>query len=285
MGTKFHQVKTRHCKGAAMIASKVKQVRALARGIDVLLMVRANEGIGLDELHRRLALPKATLLRLLLTLSAQGLIWRRIADGAYLSCADALLARCPPATVRLAEIASPLLVELSKRVVWPSVFAMPHFDHLEIVETNSPVARFDAAILGPVGAKLSYLHTATGRAYLAACGAEEREAIVARLRPAGATPADEALLATIVSETRARGYSIRGPVHPWPDHNRQTVLRDGKSSIAVAVVRGDHPIAALNVTWPTRRAETADVAAKHLGLLKSIAARIAEKASGIDFTK
>ncbi len=268
-----------------MIASKVKQVRALSRGIDVLVMVQDSHGIRLDELHQRLALPKATLLRLLLTLSAHGLIWRRIADGAYLPCAKALRARTPPASVRLAEIASPLLVELSERVVWPSVFAMPNFDHLAVVETNSPVARFDAAILGPVGAKLSYLHTATGRAYLAACADDERKAIIARLRPPGAAPADEALLKAIVTDTCTRGYSIREPVHPWPDRNRETVLRDGKSSIAVAVIKDGHPIAALNITWPSRRAQTHDVVAKHLATLQGIAARIAESASGIDFTR
>jgi IclR family mhp operon transcriptional activator len=154
------------------------------------------------------------------------------------------------------------------------VIAVPRLDHMEIIETNSPVARFDAAILGPVGAKLSYLHTATGRAYLSACGAEERAAIIARLQPTVADPEGCRLLDAIIAETRVRGYSTREPHHPWPDRNRQTVLRDGKTSIAVAVMAGESAIAAINVTWSSRRAEVQDVAGKDLATLQAIAARI-----------
>ncbi|HLN08363.1 MAG TPA: hypothetical protein VK281_05315 [Xanthobacteraceae bacterium] len=35
------------------------------------------------DLHQAMALPKATLTRFLRTLDGHGLVWRRIADGAY----------------------------------------------------------------------------------------------------------------------------------------------------------------------------------------------------------
>jgi IclR family mhp operon transcriptional activator len=222
-----------------------------------------------------LGLPKATLLRLLQTLASRSLVWRRLADGVWLP--GAVGARDADPILRLAEIASPLLVELSAQVVWPSVIAIPRFDHMEIIETNGQVARFDFAALGPVGAKLSYLHTATGRAYLAACAEAEREAIITRLTPAGATAQERAELDAIIAQTRERGWSTRLPHHPWSDRNRQTVLRDGKNSIAVAVSCAGAAMAAINVTWPARRASVEEVAARHLPSLTVIANRIGQQ--------
>ena len=265
----------------------VKSIRALERGLDVLLAIRAagrgGSGLGLNALHQQLGLPKATLLRLLQTLASRGLVWRRLADGMWLSAAaDQGIG---DSACHLAEIASPLLVGLTAKVVWPSVIAVPRFDCMEIIETNGPVARFDFAALGPVGAKLSYLHTATGRAYLSACAEAEREAIIARLTPSDASEADRRLLDTIIAETRARGWSTRLPHHPWADRNRQMVLRDGKQSIAVAVKAGGLPIAALNITWPLRRAQLADVAAQHLGSLQAVAEKIGNAALSEGFIR
>jgi len=261
----------------------VKSVRALERGLDVLLAVRTAGGLGLNALHQQLGLPKATLLRLLQTLASRSLVWRRLADGVWMPAA-VIQGGPADAGCRLAEIASPLMVELSNRLVWPSVIAIPRADHMEVIETNSPMSRFDFASLGPVGVKLSYLHTATGRAYLAACGEAERAALVARLAPPDAGPDGYHLLEAIMDETRARGWSTRVPHHPWADRNRQTVLRDGKHSIAVAVQGRGGPIAALNITWPSRRASVADVAEQCLGSLQAIAERIGQAAAATDFT-
>lgn len=263
--------------------SGVKSVRALERGLDVLLAIRASGGLGLNALHQQLELPKATLLRMLQTLASRGLVWRRLADGLWMP-GTAKQAQGDFAN-QLAEIASPLLLELSARVVWPSVFAVPRFDCMEIIETNGQVARFDFAALGPVGAKLSYLHTATGRAYLAACGDAERETIIARLAPADATDEDRRLLDAIVAQTRQRGWSTRLPHHPWADRNRQTVLRDGKLSIAVAVLAKGAPIAALNITWPSRRASAEEIAAQHLASLEAVAVQISARASSAGFIR
>lgn len=251
---------------------KVKSVRALERGIDVLLEVQRRRAVSLHELHQALGLSKATLLRMLVTLGGRGLIWQRLADGAYLpsTIGDAMTPRAD-AMERLAEIASPHLARLSRQVAWPSVIAVPRLDHVEIIETNSPMMRIDSAILGPVGAKLSYIHTATGRAYLAACDPRERAAIIARLRPPDASPASVAALDAIVAEIQARGWSARDPAHPWPDRSRADVVRDGRRSIAVAVRFEGQPVAAINITWPARRMQLSEIVERHLATLQATA--------------
>jgi len=251
-----------------MIDHKVKSVRALERGLDVLIEIQRSRAASLHELHLKLGLPKATLLRMLVTLGSRGLIWQRIADGAYLPSLIAHTASArADALAQLAEIASPYLATLSEQVRWPSVIAVPRLDHLEIIETNSALVRLDSAMLGPVGAKLSYIHTATGRAYLAACDPRERAAILDRLRPADATAESIAAIEAIVRETQARGWSAREPAHGWPDRSKLQVVRDGRRSIAVPVRAGGQAIAAINITWPGRRQSYEEAVARHLPTL------------------
>ncbi|NIL96732.1 MAG: helix-turn-helix domain-containing protein, partial [Planctomycetales bacterium] len=40
-------------------------------------------GLALKDLHRKTGIPKASLLRILRTLEEKGMIWQRMADGAY----------------------------------------------------------------------------------------------------------------------------------------------------------------------------------------------------------
>lgn len=268
-----------------MIERKVKSVRALERGLDVLREIQRRAASSLHDLHLATGLPKATLLRMLVTLSGRGLIWQRLADGAYLPTALPMAVGYD-LDRHLAEIASPELARLSHRIAWPSVIGVPRADHLEIVETNSPMARLDAATLGPVGVKLSYIHTAVGRAYLAACEAPERARIIARVRPDDASPASEVELDAIIAETRQRGWSSRDPSHPWHDRSRIDVIRDGRRSIAVAVRAGGRPVAAINITWPSRRSTYAEIVERHLPALietaRIVGARIDGEAGGGD---
>ncbi len=257
-----------------MLERRVKTVRALERGLDVLIEVQTRKAASLHELHQATALPKATLLRMLVTLGQKGLVWQRLADGAYLPHVDQVERPSFTTSARIAEIASPHMKALSTRVAWPSVLCAPRLDHMEIVETNSPLFRLDSAILGPIGLKLSYIHTATGRAYLAACGDAERDSIISRLRPANPSEGSEAELRQVLSLVRQRGYSTRDPAMPWPDRSKQLVLRDGRRSMAVPIMVDGSPIAAINVTWPGRRGTDEEVVKRHLEALKATARAI-----------
>lgn len=264
-----------------MFDQKVKSVRALERGIDVLLELQRSRGRSLDELHKSLGLPKATLLRLLVTLSSRGVIWRRLADGAYMPSWQRAAVGSSDMHQRLAEIASPCLARLSEQVHWPSVIAVPRLDHVEIIETNSPLIAIDDLKLGPVGVKLSYLHTATGRAYLAACDAQEREAIIARRRPPDASAESDAALDEIIRSIKRRGYSTRAPSLPWQDKTQLAVKRDGRQSIAVAVMAHGQAIAAINITWTGQRATVEQVVARCLPKLRDTARQIGSLAEAV----
>jgi IclR family mhp operon transcriptional activator len=257
-----------------LIERKVKTVRALERGLQVLSEIDRRKGANLHELHLALGLPKATLLRMVVTLGKHGHIWQRLADGAFLPSARSGRISGELTSQGIAEAASPHMARLSEQVAWPSAIAVPKADCLEIVETNAPLLRLDAIPLGPVGSRLSFLHTATGRAYLAACQADERAAIVKRLRPAQDDGSGERLLDELLGAIRERGYALREPFHPWADRDWQAVRQDGRRSMAVPVMLGAFPVASINITWLQRRSETATVVQRHLGALKRAAQAI-----------
>lgn len=253
----------------------MKSVRALARGLDVLSELERSRGSSLRDLHAALGLPKPTLLRILKTLASSGFVWRRLADGAYLPSRTRQHATDDAGLGRLAEIASPFLARLSAQVGWPSVLGAPRLNHIEIIESNLPLTGLDRLKLGPVGAKLSYIHTATGRAYLSACDRLERQSILNRIRPRDPPVGSEEALHRILDEQAARGYSTRDPPCSWAGINSIEVGRDGRKSVGVAIRVGREPIGSINVTWPEGRTTAERFAEQHLETVRATAADIA----------
>ncbi|MDO8654921.1 MAG: helix-turn-helix domain-containing protein, partial [bacterium] len=64
---------------------KVKTIRALDRGLEVLDFLHKARSASLHDLFLATGLPKATLTRIVVTLEKRGLVWQRIEDGAYMS--------------------------------------------------------------------------------------------------------------------------------------------------------------------------------------------------------
>ena len=264
-----------------MTAQSVKSIRALERGLDVLQALQTGPGAGLKALHEITGLPKATLLRVLRTLSERNLIWQRMADGAYLPSARS--AR-PPAiddTSALVEIASPIMASLCERVNWPSVLAVRRGAQMEVIETNRPRSHVSHLPLGPVGARVNMLLTSTGRAYFAFCSQGEREEMLAIMQasaaPQDAYAKDPVWLARLVAQTQAQGYGRRDPAMSGEGHGRQLMPDDGRNSIAVPIIVAGQVVACMNLTWTRRAASTTQIVTDYLGDLRAAAAEMARE--------
>jgi IclR family transcriptional regulator, mhp operon transcriptional activator len=269
-----------------MPKTKVKTIRALSRGLEVLQIVQSAAGMSLNDIHRDTGLPKATLLRILHTLRGEGLIWQRIVDNAYLASYSLQEnARHLDDTSHLVEVASPVLAELTRRVDWPSVLAVPRLDHMEVIETNSPRSYFDHIPLGPIGFQINMLMSATGRAYLAFCSETERAAILSRLkrsdRIGNQVARDEAWVTRILAATRKRGYGARDPRFGGDFDRPRRDRDDGRDSIAVPVVVEGRVRGVINLTWIQRVTTQAAIVKSHLGALdeaaRMVAARLAAR--------
>lgn len=267
-----------------MWEGKVKSIRALERALDVLQALQESKAMELKDLHRATGLPKATLLRILTTLQSRGLVWRRIADRAFLPSV-AWRRRINPIDdeERLVEVAAPILERLCARVSWPSILAAPRLDWMEVIETNSPVAYVSHFPLGPVGFRINWLRSATGIAYLAHCSEGERAAILARLQasphPGDAVSRDEKWVTRRLAQVRERGYGFRDASFGGHFDKSRREYDDGRDLIAMPIVIGDRVLGCVNLTWSTRVSDLKSIAGKHLGELRDAANRIADAMS------
>lgn len=233
---------------------KVKTIRALDRGLEVLGHLQKVRTASLHDLHLATGLPKATLTRVLATLEGRGLIWQRLADGAFMA-SHTYLPRSPQINDEgfLMEVAAPILERLCRKVNWPSILAVPRLTHMEVIETNRPRSYFSHLALGPIGFHVNMLRSATGRAYLAFCGEDERRAILQRLA-ASADPGNymarkPSAVEKVLEETRRRGYGTRAADFGGHFEKTRREFDDHRDSIAVPVYAGEEVIAAVNLTW------------------------------------
>jgi IclR family mhp operon transcriptional activator len=243
---------------------KVRSIASLGRGIDVLLALQDMHVVSLHDLHRRTGYSKATLIRILHTLHRKGLVWQRIADGAFLASHRLRQHVQIDDTDWLAEIAAPFLERLCQQVSWPSVLSVPRADHMEVIETNSPKASFDL-IVGPIGAQIDMLRSSSGRAYIANCGAEERESVIRRLReksaPGPRTAWDPGWIDHIIGSTRKRGFGIRA-------RDYVGIYNDDRASIAMPVAVSGTVLCCINLTWRARLLSIDEVARLHIDSLR-----------------
>lgn len=264
---------------------KVKTIRALERGLDVLAVLQQSRAASLNDLHRATGLPKATLTRVLLTLRSKGLIWQRLADDAWRP-SHLVRVRRPELNDEdyLVEVAAPIMARLCADVQWPSILAVPRLDHMEVIETNRPKSYFHHIALGPIGFRINFLRSATGRAYLAFCDLAEREATLERLRnsaqPGNTLARQVEVVERLLQETRSLGYGTRLADYGGDYNHPRAVIDDGRDSIAVPVMVENEPIAVLNLTWIKKVTSADGVVPVHLDRLQLAARQIAQALAG-----
>jgi IclR family transcriptional regulator, mhp operon transcriptional activator len=262
---------------------KVKTIDALNRGLRVLEVLHDMRAASLHDLNRETGIPKSTLIRILHTLHSRGLVWQRMADGAFLP-SHTLQLRAPlDDSDWLGEIASPLLERLCERVPWPSVLSVPRLDYMEVIETNSPRACFDYLPPAPVGCRANMLRSASGRAYLAFCPDQEREAILRRLRerdlPGHELAHDAAAMRRVVEITRRRGYAVRAPDFGGDYGKTRDQANDGRNSIAMPVSADSQVLGCVNLTWRIGTLTAEQVAERHLEDLRAAVHSIEKQAA------
>ncbi len=269
--------------------SSVKSIRALARGVQVLRRLQQSGGLSLNDLHRATGLPRATLLRILLTLENEGLVWRRIVDDAFLASHSVIEKRAgSEEEARLAEVASPLLEALTNEIKWPSILAVPRLTHMEVIEATAPRSYFHHIELGPVGFQVNILLSATGRAYLAYCPDEEREATLDRLRHSQRSgdkmAHDRRWINDVLAKTRKQGFGARDPRFGGNFDLTRRDYDDGRDSLAVPIMLSRRVIGCINVTWIRRVTTQAKVVSEFLKDVQMTAADMASQIAAPDLS-
>src|SRR5215203_1329639 len=261
---------------------RVKTIGSLARGLEVLRVLREVRAASLHDLHLATGIPKPTLTRILYTAHQHGLVWQRMVDGAFLPSHTVGRRTATDDSEWLVEIASPVLGDLAQRLQWPSVLAVPRLDYMETLETNSSRTYFDALPPRPRGYRVNMLGSASGRAYLAFCSRQEFDAVIARLRhksaPAHGLVADDKALHRLIESTRERGYGVRAPDFGGDYSRPRSEVDDGRESIAMPVRPEGRVVATINLTWRRQVMSTTGMVQRHLGDLRAAVAAVEERA-------
>jgi len=261
---------------------KVKTITALDRGLAVLDEVRKTGGSSLQALHDETGLPKATLLRILVTLERRALIWRRIADGHYCPGSSPQGGRRQSdVTDRLSQFAAPELDRLQAEVLWPSDLAIRRGNAMVLCETNRAESYFTIR-RDNIGFQINMLRSAVGRAYLAFCPEKERGAILAALRRSrrsgDAIAHDTAYLTQLVEQTQQRGYGVREQGFGGDYDKTRAGADDHLEALAVPIRSEKGRVyGCVNIVW-IRGVRTLDqIVAQCLDPLRHTADAIAQK--------
>jgi IclR family mhp operon transcriptional activator len=231
---------------------------------------------SLHEIHGATHISKPSLRRILKTLEHAGVVSRRLADGRYRLSAFGRGSRKRDAHERVAEAVAPALDRLCYKVKWPSDLFVPAGDHMERCETSRALSPFviHTAFHTPrrIGAKVNWLLTGVGRAYLAHCPSGERERILEKLRRSE-RPEDRLAhypkrLEQIFAETRARGFGVRDPSYAGAPYGGPPVA-DGLAGMAIPLQDGTRVHGSINILWIKDAFMIDEFAARHLADLQA----------------
>ncbi|MDO5693638.1 MAG: IclR family transcriptional regulator [Pseudomonadota bacterium] len=157
-------------------------VTALARGMEVLACFRAGDRLlGNQEIAQRCKLPKSTVSRLTYTLTRLGYLIHVEELGKYrLGMATLALGSTMITNLDVREVASPLMQELADFArAEVALAARDRLSMVYLVHCRSKDLHNRAL---QTGTRLPLAITAIGRAWLAGCTSQEREAVLQTLQ-------------------------------------------------------------------------------------------------------
>lgn len=239
-------------------------INAVARAIELLQALNRQPVSTVDVLHRQTGVPKPSIIRLLQTLAAKGLVRHAPQYGAYyLTSAVNSLSCGYHSEPRVVEAAAPVADALTRDLKWPVAVA--------VFETDAMVVRYSTIPQSPlsllhstINMRLSVVSRALGRAFLAFCTRREQEAILDIVRQSShaedAPARDARAIRKMLAETRRRGYALRDPG-----------VRPISSSIAVPIFDGRRVVASLCMTWFTSTLRAQEVVKRYLPSLQRAA--------------
>ncbi|SFQ07996.1 helix-turn-helix domain-containing protein [Tranquillimonas alkanivorans] len=257
--------------------------RSLERGLMVLEALSRDRALSLADLHKVTGLPKSTLRRLLGTLVARRAVRRSVADGLYRSNVVLPMGagqRMPATVGPLVDHAMPHVLELTRRIQWPSDLHMVSDLRMTIVDSTRPASPFHL-YPGRLHRQLNIFGSASGMACLAALPEAHVDEIARRTAEdvtwglARFGLSVEAYREHLEA-TRARGYGVR-----LGTYLGETVLDDRLWAIAVPVRQREAVVGAITLIWPRDFSSPEDFAATHLRPLEETADAVTDSLSAL----
>lgn len=253
--------------------SERRLVRGLIRGLQVLRTLNEHNYCTVLKLSRLTGLPRPTVYRLLETLMAAGYVTIGSRKETYqLTISVRALADGFDDEAWMTTIASPVLAELGREIVWPTDIATFDRDAMVLRETTHGSSPLSINRERP-GFRVSLLRSALGQAFLAYSPPADQEMILRAIAVSGQPDAelatDRRAVDGIIAATLKRGYGLReGGISPKT------------GSIAVPVMWQDRPIACINMHYILSALIVEEVVRRYLGPLHWAARAIERELAG-----
>jgi IclR family transcriptional regulator, mhp operon transcriptional activator len=217
-------------------------VRSLERGLALLVALNRRRLPSVVELAHDTRLPRPTVYRLLETLTRAGFVARASPHDRY--CLTSRVRALSDGFTEddwVADIAAPLMIELTQRVVWPVALMTFEAGRMLVRETTHQASTLSIDH-GMIGRSLPMLRTAAGRCYLAICPPKERRAILEMLSISKSSEdlgaREKKRLTALLDEIRAKGYAIQ---------DRE--INPKTTGIAVPIRLGTRVLGSLSLIW------------------------------------
>ncbi len=254
-----------------------KAVRGLSRGLAIMRALNARPGgIGsVLELARATGIHRTTVKRLLETLRNEGLVQHRDDGSVYaLTFEVRRLAEGYVGSDWIDRVALPAMRSHHRHLAWPSDLATPDGTVMLVRESthrDSLLSQHRATI----GFRIPMLVSALGRAWLAHCGDQQREATLALLRTrddaSGALARDVRQVGRLLALTRRRGYGSNAGEWGQEAH---------VSAIALPILQHDVAIAAINLVFLRDAISEQAIRERYLPGLRALAQEISTGLAG-----
>lgn len=179
---------------------------SLEKGLVLLEAMNHLGPLRVRDLHERTGYSKPTIVRILKVLERRGYVTRLERNAGYCLSSRVLALSDGFNTVsRLVEAATVPLDAFTERLLWPAAMAVLDYDHMVVrysTISKSPLSHTHSTM----SRRLSMLHRAHGRAYLAFCPPEKRERLFVRLDKSGRD-----FLQPYLELYRQQGWAERDP--------------------------------------------------------------------------
>ncbi len=260
------------------------ETRSLDRAITVLEVLAREQRCSLHQLHQNTALPKSTLRRLLGTLTKRNLVRVGINDGLFRPNIALPWSkdRAYAAQIgRVVEVSLPHMVDLTRRIEWPSDLHVYNAGRMQIVESTYSLSPYRIGKRSEVDTKVNLFASAAGLAYLSLL--DDKQVIaLARSKPRHPVwsfervgISEETLLQELAEIRKAgfafrrRGFNTRAAEQPF-------------NGMAAAVRDRSGAVGALTLFWPKRYMEPDAFAKVHATALRAAADAISADLTNLD---
>jgi IclR family transcriptional regulator, mhp operon transcriptional activator len=255
-------------------SAQYKEVRGLSRGLAVLRVMNGMAGGigGVLEISRATGMHRTTVKRLLETLKTEGLVHHKDDGGVYaLTFEVRRLSEGYLGSDWIDEVAGPAMMTHLRALSWPSDLATPDAGFMIVRESthrSSALSQHRATI----GIRIPMLVSSLGRAWLAHCSDEEREATLTLLRARadgiGELARDKRRVQKILNETRRRGYGT----------NRGEWLSEASvTAIAFPIFAGARALGAVNLVMIQSAVQPKEITSRYVPLLRALAEQISRE--------